>query len=107
MVLTRTTASNHLLVVGPAKCFRSSDINRFSVFEMQKLDELSGNLLGRVWTPRLGAPGPTILLTFDFLILFVPASKLLAFGSGDIGIVGAVHYGGNHALREREREGAR
>lgn len=48
---------------------------------------------------------PTVLLTFDFLILFVPATKLLAFGCGDVGIVGAVHYGGNHALRERKGEG--
>lgn len=44
-------------------------------------------------------------LTFDLLILLVPAAKLLAFGSGDIGIVGTIHYGRNHTLREKERGG--
>lgn len=43
-------------------------------------------------------------LTFDFLILLVPTTELLAFNSGDVGIVGTVHDGGNHALGERERE---
>ena len=41
-------------------------------------------------------------LTFDLLILLVPAAKLLAFGSGDVGIVGAIYYGRNHTLRRRE-----
>ncbi len=43
-------------------------------------------------------------LTFDFLVLLVPTTKLLAFSSGDVGVVGTIHYGGNHTLREKERE---
>lgn len=41
------------------------------------------------------------MLTFDFLVLLVPASKLLTFGRGDVGVVRTVHDGGDHTLRER------
>lgn len=45
----------------------------------------------------------SISLTFDFFILLVPTTEFLTFGSGYVGIVGTVHYGGNHALRGNKR----
>ena len=41
-------------------------------------------------------------LTFDLLVFPVPASKLLALGGGDVGIVGAVNDGGDHVLEKKE-----
>lgn len=37
-------------------------------------------------------------LTFNLLILLIPAAKLLTLSSGHIRIVGTVHYGGDHTL---------
>lgn len=42
-----------------------------------------------------------MLFTFDLLIFFVPASKLLAFDGGYIGVVGTIYNGGNHTLKEK------
>lgn len=42
-----------------------------------------------------------MLFTFDLLIFFVPASKLLAFDGGYVGVVGTIYNGGNHTLKEK------
>lgn len=44
------------------------------------------------------------LLTFDLLVFFVPASKLLAFDSGYVGIVGTIYNGGYHTLKEKKKK---
>lgn len=44
------------------------------------------------------------LFTFDLLIFFIPASKLLAFDGGYVGIVGAIYNGGNHTLKKEKKK---
>lgn len=34
-----------------------------------------------------------VRVTFDAFVALVPASKLVAFGGGHVGVVGTVHYG--------------
>lgn len=45
---------------------------------------------------------PRQTLTFVAFVLPVPVSKLLAFGSGDVNIVGTVHYRRDGALAETD-----
>lgn len=51
--------------------------------------------------PIIELGGSRMLFTFDLLIFFVPASKLLAFDGGYVGVVGTIYNGGNHTLKEK------
>lgn len=43
-------------------------------------------------------------VTFDAFVLLIPASKLLAFWGGDVGVEGTIHYRRDHTLKERETD---
>lgn len=43
-----------------------------------------------------------LTVTFDAFVPLVPASELVALGGGHVGVVGAVHDGRDHALKDKE-----